>query len=215
MPTDAIYRGLTRQFLHDGCHNRAEAICRRLIESGEPGVGKLWIVPSNLQFGRIRVQNPLFIDWLVGATFKMPSVPYSDTVTLHGEDIRWRYHVVAATKHNGIVTAYDSTYGTREESEYLSLLSSEALEGDDLDVRLLARFTPYGSALSEQDFSATEWSELLRDLAPTNPQHPSGWGDYWLNGPSKDGFVMEEHFVKANQWHLQIEQLLQSQRDHD
>lgn len=165
MSIDPIYRGLTTQFIHDGCHNRAEEICRRLFKLGEKEVGKLWILPSNLQFGRIRVPNPLFIDWLTETTFRMPNVCYSDTVTLHGKSVLWKYHVVAAQKRGNAITVYDSTYGTLSDSAYLKLLSTETLERNvELETGLLARYVRYGEALTEADFSDVEFAELLSTL---------------------------------------------------
>ena len=212
MTTDSIYRNLPTEFLHDGCHSRAEAICRRLLENGEQGIGKLWILPSNFQFGRLAIENPLYVHWLVGTEFFMPDVPYRDTVRLHGKTMLWRYHVVAAKQNGQTITVYDSTTGTLDAADYLAMLGARCLRDDaSIEVSVLAKFKPYGEALSKNDFSTQQLDALIQDMEPSCPQNPKHWGPYWLNKTPAKGFSVDEHFLAVNDWHLKIERLLQAE----
>ena len=209
-----LFAGLPTQFLHDGCHNRAETVCRRLLAAGAEGVGKLWIVPSNLQFGRIRARNPLPIPWLEGASFRLTGVPYDDVVVLHGTFIDWRYHLLAVTQAEDEVTVHDPTTGSIALAK--SLAQFEAVSTDresETQIKVLWRILPHGRALSLADFDDEERNELVRGLDADCAQHPDTWTDYWLNRDKGDSFTVESHVAAANQWHLRLEKILLLAKD--
>ena len=209
---NTIYEGLTTRFLYDGCHNRAETICARMKNQGFENVGKLWIVPSNLQSGRITIENPLPVPWLKDATFRLPNVDYKDTLVIQGDHIQWRYHVLAATQKDDECRVYDPFTDDILAEEYLSLLGTRSLDNSACpEVDLLHRFVPYGDIPTPNLFSLDEAAELFRGMKSDSPQSPENWTSYWWNSDKGDNFSVESHCHHVNAWHLRLERLLVGQ----